>query len=81
MSNAFARKYGLNPKDGPSVNFQKLVGRSPAELNSVESLPAVIQISSLGCRSRHSIVVPSRLILEQINLEELLVDKGAPVHD
>lgn len=31
MSNAFARKHGLNPKDGPSVNFQKLSGRQSAE--------------------------------------------------
>eukprot|EP00210_Caulerpa_lentillifera_P005105 g4877.t1 len=27
MSNAFARKHGLNPKDGPTVNFQRLSGK------------------------------------------------------
>lgn len=33
MSNAFARKHGLNPKDGPQVNYQKLSGRHSVDSN------------------------------------------------
>jgi len=52
MSNAFARKHGLNPKDGPSVNFQKLSGRQSAES------PATVSPFDRRCKSFDSRTAP-----------------------
>ena len=79
MSNAFARKHGLNPKDGPSVNFQKLAGRQFVNSTSV-CIPPCLSVScraDLWCRCLILNAAATRLIPELLPSQRLIAKEGA----